>query len=307
MTLDTLRARLRRLREVLLRPLWVEEETLTARRRCHFIVAFPFVAIAGAAYGWLVAPDLGVSELPALLLGTVAFTVFLHVQLVLEPVLTHFFRRRNEGAAPLVPFLWDVGLGGILAYMITERLGAPVMPSVTAATAAGALYAVVTGYLFCGGGVTDLVETVFAARGGSTPHRKQHSRAAALATRGDFTAAVMEYRMAIEADPTDPVPYFRLARVLSAGQGRHEEALAVLREGLQRARFSTPSEEAFLVREIFELCERKLDDPTRAAPSLALLLERRPDGEAAVWARRQLTELKARIARGHETPPGPTD
>ena len=303
MSLDTLRGGLERLREILLRPLWTEDETLTSRRRCHFLVAFPLVAIAGGAYGFLVGRDVGIAPFPGSLMGAAAFGLFLHVQLVVEPLLGHLFGKRH-GAEPLVPFFWDLGIGGLLAYLVTERMGAPVMPAITSATAIGALYAVVTGYLFCGGGVSDLVATLLASRGTSTPHRHEHSRAAALAARGELDAALLEYRMAMEADPADPVPYLRAARLLSRDLGRHEDALSTLREGLGNARTSE-QEEARMVREIAELCELRLGDPARSAPHLARLLERQPGTPTGEWARRELAALKARM-REPAQPPGGT-
>ena len=120
-------------------------------------------------------------------------------------------------------------------------------------------------------------------------------------SRGEHDAAIETYRLAIDRDPKDPVPYLRLARLLNWELQRPEDALGFLRQALGDARMS-PKERVHAVRLIFEICTESLGTPGAAAKDLAAFAESTTDSEGARWARKLLGE----IGRG-EWAPSPTE
>ena len=118
-----------------------------------------------------------------------------------------------------------------------------------------------------------------------------HSYADSLAARGLYEPAVAAYRNAAEEHPESPEPLLRAARVLRDGLRRYVEAIELFRE----IRASFPGDEGLeevVTREIAEIHMNRLQQPQRALPELARLLERHPDSQSAEWARRRMAELK---------------
>lgn len=115
-----------------------------------------------------------------------------------------------------------------------------------------------------------------------------------LAARGLYEPAVAAYRNAAEEHPDSPEPLLRAARVLRDGLRRYIEAIELFREVRARHGDDEGLEEV-VTREIAEIHMNRLQQPERALPELARLLERHPDSPAAEWARRRMAELKSEM------------
>lgn len=112
-----------------------------------------------------------------------------------------------------------------------------------------------------------------------------------LAARGLYEAAVAAYRNAAEEHPESPEPLLRAARVLRDGLRRYVEAIELFRE-IRATHTDDEGLEEVVTREIAEIHMNRLQQPERALPELARLLERHPASPAAEWARRRMAELK---------------
>jgi tetratricopeptide (TPR) repeat protein len=133
--------------------------------------------------------------------------------------------------------------------------------------------------------------------GSSTPRRKEHSQAEALAVRGDFEAAIALYEEAIRDVPEDGEAYLRIARIHRDHLESPEEALHWFRRATDEAELPH-GQEMLARREMAELLIHRLREPRRAAPDLARLAEAhegKPEGD---WAREELARIKEEMARG---------
>lgn len=193
--------------------------------------------------------------------------------------------------------LWGLGVGAIMSIpvgMAAERMwGWPGGPATLIA------FVAIAGAVF-GGSLTiirragQLAGTLHSPSGRSTPYQQDFSRAAALVARGDYPDAAEAYQVHIGERPEDPEPYLRLARLLRDQMGQYDEAAAWFKAGRREARI-TPAQEVLITHELIELFGNQLDDPVRAAPEFARLIQRFPDSPEARWARTELTEVKKRI------------
>lgn len=121
-----------------------------------------------------------------------------------------------------------------------------------------------------------------------------YSYADSLSARGLYESAVAAYRNAAEEHPESPEPLLRAARVLRDGLRKHVEAIELFRE----IRATFPGDEGLeevVTREIAEIHMNRLQQPQRALPELARLLERHPASPSAEWARRRMAELKSEM------------
>jgi len=132
--------------------------------------------------------------------------------------------------------------------------------------------------------------------GASTPSAPDLSRADSLAARGRWDEALTAYREAMAERPGDPTPYLRIARLLRDELGRHEEAAHWFRRVRREVELGE-SLEVLVGRELVEIYRNRLGEPLRAAPELARLVERFGDAPVADWARRELRDVKAEVAR----------
>jgi tetratricopeptide (TPR) repeat protein len=184
-------------------------------------------------------------------------------------------------------------VGGFV-LLITRVMNAPYVPGVETALAFGACYAVSMEYLLKGRVLEVAASLVTGASfGGGRDHRAETrdlAYADSLVARGRIEEATFLYRRLIEARPAVAAPYLRLARVLEA-QKSYEGAVDALEACLRRAALQ-PQQEAFVVRQTHEMCERRLGDGGRARAHLERLLQRQPEGDYAAWAR-------ATLAGGH--------
>ena len=282
---------LTRLKTLALRPLWTEPALYRARRRCRTLIVTPFALLGGLTWGVFSAPAIGLgSQLLWGGLGAFAFAFFMYLEQLLVPALAALANRMRLGMAGLAVVLWEAAVVGGLVYLITGVFDAPVVPAVGTALGVGAFYALVFEYLLCGSAAADIASLLQGTGGRATPIQDQYSHADALVQRGEYDEAVRLYEEAIENNPRQGTPYMRMARAFTK-QGDHDAALASLRRGLLTARVNA-DQEAFLVRQIFEICSTKLGDPTLAVEDLRLFRERQPDGQHAEWASQELREIE---------------
>jgi tetratricopeptide (TPR) repeat protein len=130
--------------------------------------------------------------------------------------------------------------------------------------------------------------------GRSTPPQKQHSLAESLAVRGQYEEALKEFERALADDPADPDPYLRIARLHRDHTKRYELAAQWFRKATREAKLA-PSLELLVRHELVELYNVNLEMPQRAAPELAMIVERfagTADGDRAAA---ELAELKASL------------
>jgi tetratricopeptide (TPR) repeat protein len=131
--------------------------------------------------------------------------------------------------------------------------------------------------------------------GGGTPRKREYSHAESLAARGLYDEAVGAFEVAIAADPTDPTPHLRIARIHRDRSRRYEESARWFKSALERA--EPGSALALLVtKELAELYTGKLGAPARVAPLLARLAEERAGTAEAAWAAEELKRVKGGMA-----------
>lgn len=141
--------------------------------------------------------------------------------------------------------------------------------------------------------------TLYNPSGGGTPRRREYSQAESLAARGRYDEAVAAFEVASAADPTDPTPSLRIARIHRDRLAKHEDAATWFKRALDRAEPGSGLA-LLVVKELVELYAVKLGTPARAAPLLARLAEGRPGTPEADWAHHELGRLKERLAEGRD-------
>jgi len=273
-------------------PLWTESESYKARRRCRTLLAMPFAALGGLAWGVFSAEAIGIgSQLLWGSLGAFAFAFLIYMELRLVPPLATLANRLRAGSELFAVLVWEVAVVGGLAFLLTRVLGAPLIPAVGTALGFGAVYTLAMEYLVCGSAASDLSSLLQATGGGGRPLPEQFSRAEALVHSGRFDEAIGVYETAIERDPYSGASYLGLARA-NVAKGAHGDAVAALRRGLARASLSRDNR-GFFVRQLHELCSTKLGDPEEAIEDLRTLLEHETEGPYADWAAQALKDIES--------------
>lgn len=259
--------------------------------RCELVLTAPFAVLGGSLWGWAVAPSLGLPPLLGAAACALALVAFVAVQVALEPWAVERFGGPRQRWGVIVSYLWDGVTGTGVGLPLAFALGASAVPGVGLALTVGAVYSWLMGSVVCGDGAELAVTLLF--QGGGVRRRPDHSRAQALEARAEWDAAHRAYRDAIREDGRDPIPYFAIARIL-ARQGSHASAVEALRDALHRAEL-TPEQEVHALQRIVQIREEQ-GRRAAAAPDLARYLERSPNGRGAPWARRELDEIKRRLA-----------
>jgi tetratricopeptide (TPR) repeat protein len=182
-------------------------------------------------------------------------------------------------------------MGGLVGYVLGHVLiGAVLGPTIIWLVAMGIMR-----------GPARAGSLLFMPSGISTPREEGHSRAEALAARGDFQGAIAVYQAAIQDAPENGEPYRRIARIYRDHLDSPEEALRWFRRAIEDG--SLPHGKEMLVRrEMAELLIHRLKEPRRAAPDLARLAESRkgtPEGE---WARKELEAIKKDMTQDEDGP-----
>lgn len=124
------------------------------------------------------------------------------------------------------------------------------------------------------------------------PERRALSLEESLIARGQIEEAVESLMAAAALDPGDPRPARRLAELYRDELGAPLEAVEWLRRAAAVPEL-TPEEERHLLRELVELCERRLGVPKLAAPALARTASVRAGTRVGIWARQELARIRA--------------
>ena len=183
-------------------------------------------------------------------------------------------------------------LGALLGFFLVQR-GAPFWIAVVC---------FVCGWLFVSLGIAWIVSsagsaaaTLYTPSGRSTPRNREYSQAESLLARGMHQEAVDAFEMAVAEDPSDPVPYLRVARIYRDNLARPEDAARWFRRALRDATF--PAGQSFLTRkEMVELYTHRMGAPERALPELARMAEELQGTSEGEWAATRFREIKARMS-----------
>ncbi len=132
--------------------------------------------------------------------------------------------------------------------------------------------------------------------GSSTPRRREFSAAEAQAVRGEYEGAILAYQAVIQEVPGDGEAYLRIARIYRDGTKEPEKALRWFRRAVEEAQLPT-NLEILTRREMAEYLIHNLQEPKRAAPDLARLVEAYPDTRDGQWAKEELARIKEEMAR----------
>ena len=172
------------------------------------------------------------------------------------------------------------------------------------------LLGILMGPVFCGGGVTlgsmwitkgaaSSIQQIHAPSGDSTPYKREYSYEKSLVARGQYEQALAAFELAAIEFPDDPDPYFEAARLCKNDLDRPEDAITWYRRARSDANLSH-GQEFLAMQEIVELYVRKLKNPRRAIPELAMLADRFPDEPAGQAAKKELVEIREMLAKEHE-------
>lgn len=121
----------------------------------------------------------------------------------------------------------------------------------------------------------------------------EFSDAQALAIRGLHRKALERYRQYADERPRDPRPLILGARLLRDDLSDYGAAVAWLQEAQRREPLDAEAG-ITIGRELVELFEERLGDPSRALPELARMADRYRGSRAGDWAARRLAELRTR-------------
>ncbi len=174
-----------------------------------------------------------------------------------------FLNVRNDGG--LGTLVVTTTLGGILAYVTPMVL-------LGAAGRAGS--------------------TLYAPSGRSTPTRADYSLAESHAVRGEFGRAIELFEEAVEANPSDPGPYLKIARLARDRIGDPASSVQWFKRAIVETSL-TDARRLALCRELVELLEHGLETPDRALPFLARMENEQQGGLVGDWASAELERIKA--------------
>ena len=263
------------------------------RNRCQFLFTLPISVTVGALYGYEVASQQGWEATFGVFGGMGGLTIFVYLQLLLEPGVVGWFAGDSGRFDTLVAFVWDAVTGAVVGLPLFWYLGVEPLPAFAAAATMGAAYGYVMGWVVCGEGVDVMTSTVLG--GGPGRQRKaDYSQIETLEARGDYESARVAYQKILDADPAQLTVAIRQARLMSGKMDQPKEAVALIRRTLG-LRKHAPRNWAFAVRMITEICATKLGSELIALPDFARFLEAHPEGPDAEWARQRMAGMKESI------------
>jgi tetratricopeptide (TPR) repeat protein len=120
-----------------------------------------------------------------------------------------------------------------------------------------------------------------------------HSSAAAAVARGDYEAAVEEYRQILEKDPTDTLSYSEIAKISCEHLDDSLGASALLEQALQRE--WSPEDAAFLSTRLIDVYWKYQHDACSARALLVQIIENMPGTRHAANAEHRLREIEQQI------------
>ncbi|MEP6672861.1 MAG: hypothetical protein ABJF10_27100 [Chthoniobacter sp.] len=121
-----------------------------------------------------------------------------------------------------------------------------------------------------------------------------HSAAAAALARGDYEAAVEEYRQLIEKDPADTLSYSEVAKISCEHLDDALGASATLEQALQRE--WSPEDAAFLSSRLVDVYWKYQHDARSARALLLQIVESMPGTRHAANAEHRLRDIEQQIA-----------
>ncbi len=137
--------------------------------------------------------------------------------------------------------------------------------------------------------------------GKSTPRQREYSLAESYVARGQYQEAIDAFEVAILEDPSDSMPYLRVARIQRDKMGDDGGAAHWFKKALTDS--DTNAGIRTLVRkELLELYEVRMGQPGRAAPMLARVSEEEAGTKDGDWAAEELKRIKRIIAGGSDAP-----
>jgi len=137
--------------------------------------------------------------------------------------------------------------------------------------------------------------------GRSTPRKREYSLAESHVARGQYQAAVDAFELAIVEDPSDSMPYIRVARIQRDKMNDDAGSARWFKKALTESELQSGMR-TLLRKELLELFEVRMEQPEKAAPMLARISEEEPDSADGAWAAEELARIKAIIAGRSETP-----
>jgi tetratricopeptide (TPR) repeat protein len=117
-----------------------------------------------------------------------------------------------------------------------------------------------------------------------------HSSAQAALARGDYAAAVEEYRQMIENDPADTLSYSELAKISCEHLDDVAGAAEILEQALQRE--WAPDDAAFLSSRLVDVYWKFQHDARSARALLVQIIESMPGTRHAANAEHRLREIE---------------
>ena len=172
----------------------------------------------------------------------------------------------KAAAQPPVRYLFLLGgpFAGWMVYLISTRLAA---------------------------GGASVMSRIHNPRGDSTPAIREYSQPQALVARGKYREAIEVFEDFVTLYPEDPEPCIRIARIHRDKLKDYNLALTWFKRARSTAGVDA-GREIVITQEIIEIFCNKFDEPQRAIPELARLIDRYPEHPSTENARRDLERLR---------------
>ncbi len=184
--------------------------------------------------------------------------------------------------------LWALGPGAFFGLVGGSYVGHPILGLF------GGMAILFFGVMGISASAGRAMETIYMPSGRGS-RKKEYSRGEALVAAGEYKDAIITYEGEILDDPAAPEPYLRIARIFRDNLKDRDEALAWFKRATREAELSG-GQEIRTRREIAEIFMHHRNEPRKAAPELARLVESYPDTPDGQWAARELARIKEEMA-----------
>jgi tetratricopeptide (TPR) repeat protein len=124
--------------------------------------------------------------------------------------------------------------------------------------------------------------------------RDPHADAQAALARGDYAAAIDEYRNALKSEPQDTLAYSEIAKISCEHLADPATAAQALEQALERE--WTPDDAAFLSTRLVDVYWQHQRDGRSARAMLLQIIESLPNTRHAANAQHRLHEIEQQIA-----------
>jgi len=121
---------------------------------------------------------------------------------------------------------------------------------------------------------------------------REYSLAESYLVRGQVQSAITEFEGAILEDPTDPTPFFRLARLHRDDLDDPERSADWFRRALVESS-PGPGLRQLLRSELIDVWEVRMGKPGRAIPMLTQIANQEADCDDRSWAIAELARIRA--------------